>query len=89
METVRKVILNQTEMDRLFTQPAHTEKDGGFQALLVGFQKKLNAATGEIDLTASDLERIPRYAFDYKQGGWENTLIAIFSRHLGAKLGRP
>ena len=82
------ITLNQTEIDRLLTQNPDTEKDGGFQGLLVGLQKKLNPITGDLTLDVSELERIPRYAFDYKQGGWENTLKAIFSRHLGEKLGR-
>jgi hypothetical protein len=32
--------------------------------------------------------RIPKYAFDYKQDGWEDRLKAIFSRTLGPNLGR-
>ena len=42
------------------------------------------------DVTDQELEQIPRYAFDYGQGGWEDRLRAIFSRHLGGSLrGRP
>jgi hypothetical protein len=82
------VTLNKSEMDRLFQQDPDTEKDGGFQSLIVGMQKRTNKSTGDLTLSPTDLERIPKYAFDYKQGGWENTLIAIFTRHLGSKLGR-
>jgi hypothetical protein len=84
-----QIVLNQTEMDRLFKQHPDTEKDGGWQGLLVSLQKKLNTTTGDIDLSPLDLEKIPRYAFDYDKGGWEDTLKAIFSRILGPKLGRP
>ena len=82
------LVLNQAEMAELFLQSASTEKDGGYQSLLVGMQKKINQATGEILLTAAELERISRYAFDYGNGGWENRLMAIFQRSLGPKLGR-
>jgi len=84
-----QIFLDQAEMDRLFTQHPDTEKDGGWQGLLVGLQKKLNTVTGELNLDATELQKIPRYAFDYDRGGWENTLKAIFSRHLGPRLGRP
>lgn len=84
-----QVTLSQTEIDRLFQQDPRTEGDGGWQKLLVTLQKKTDRSSGVINLGPDDLEKIPRYAFDYKQGGWENTLIAIFSRTLGPKLGRP
>jgi hypothetical protein len=83
------VTLNSAEIDRLFQQDPATRSDGGWQRLLVSLQEKVNTATGEIDLDAGDLEKIPRYAFDYEQGGWEDTLISVFSRTLGPKLGRP
>lgn len=82
------LMLNLQEMTELFLQPAHTETDGGYQGLLVGLQKRINRSTGQIALTAEELERIPRYAFDYGNGGWENRLTAIFQRSLGPKLGR-
>ena len=82
------LVLNPAEIAELFLQLATTEQDGGYQSLLVGMQKKVNQATGEITLTAAEIERIPRYAFDYGNGGWENRLMAIFRRSLGPKLGR-
>jgi len=39
-------------------------------------------------LTDVDLERIPRYAFDYGNGGFEGRLRRIFERHLGPNLNR-
>jgi hypothetical protein len=83
------VTLNQTERDELFIQPSGTAGDGGFQSLLVGLQSKLNGGSMEILLSAQEMERIPRYAFDYENGGWETRLVKIFSRTLGPKLGRP
>lgn len=80
--------LTEAEMAELFKQAASTAGDGGYQSLLVGLQKKITRATGQIILTAGDLEKIPRYAFDYGNGGWEARLIAIFGAHLGPKLGR-
>jgi len=82
------VTLNATEIARLDQQDPASENDGGWQKLIVSLQKKVDRATGGLDLTSADLDKIPRYAFDYYKGGWENTLIAIFSRTLGPKLGR-
>lgn len=82
------VTLNSSEMDTLARQNPDTEQDGGFQGFLVALQKKLNQETGEIDLNDKDLERIPKYAFDYNNGGWQDRLIAIFGRVLGPQLGR-
>lgn len=83
-----KVILNEAELDRLFSQDAATARQGGFQNLLVGLQRRADRTTDELILTEPDLERIRRYALDYKQGGWEDTLIAIFGRSLGASLSQ-
>ena len=84
-----QITLNAGEMGRLFKQDPATKGDGGWQRLLVELQEKADPSTGVIDLDGDDLEKIPRYAFDYKNGGWEDTLIAIFSRTLGTNLGRP
>lgn len=82
------VTLSAAEIAILFRQDASTKEDGGFQSLLVSLQEKINRTTGVIDLSESDLERIPRYAFDYGNGGWENRLVGIFGRVLGNRLGR-
>jgi hypothetical protein len=82
------VTLTPGEMAVLFRQDPRTQKDGGFQGLLVSLEKRIDRSSGHLDLTPDDLEKIPRYAFDYKNGGWEDRLMAIFSRELGPKLGR-
>ena len=82
---MKKIVLNQSEMNELKKPNAGS---GGWQSLLEGLQRKVDYKTGEITLTESDLKRIPKYAFDYGQGGWESRLIAVFGRHLGPKLGR-
>lgn len=82
------LVLTPDEVAVLFRQDPATRDDGGFQGFLVRLQEKTNRATGEITLDDEDLERIPRYAFDYKQGGWEDRLKAIFGRGLGEGLGR-
>jgi hypothetical protein len=56
--------------------------------LLVNLQRKVNRATNVISLDLRDLERIPRYAFDYGRGGWEDRLSFIFGRAVGPGLGR-
>lgn len=61
---------------------------GGFQSLMEKLQSQYDSSSGDITLDEGDLERIPRYAFDYGNGGWENRIAGIFGRTLGAKLGR-
>lgn len=61
---------------------------GGFQSFIKGFQKQLNHATGEIKLTDDDMTEIQHFAFDYEQGGFQDRLLFIFGRVLGAQLGR-
>jgi hypothetical protein len=82
-----KVKLNATEKASLFQQPPSTKGRGGYQSLLVGLQERVDDHDA-IDLTAKDLERIPRYAFSYGNGGWEDQLTTIFSRHLGSGLSQ-
>ncbi len=83
-----KVILNAAEMDLLSQQDPDTADDGGFQGLLVGLQRKCDRPTGELLLSENDVKRIGKYAFEYKNGGWQDRLLAIFERSLGSKLGR-
>lgn len=85
---MKTVTLNQEERDTLNRQNPETESDGGYQRLLVTLQCLLNETTGMVELPDIILERIPRYAFDYGNGGWENRLKDIFSRTLGPNLGR-
>ncbi|MCB1244685.1 MAG: aspartyl-tRNA synthetase [Verrucomicrobiales bacterium] len=81
-----KITLTQQEYNHLCQQDPSTEKDGGYQSLMVSLQRRTNPSTLEIDLTDDDLEKIPRYAFKYNQGGWQDRLMAIFSRSLGPDL---
>lgn len=83
-----QVCLTPAEIAEIDKQDPDTAGDGGFQSLMVSIQKRINRATGQLLLTTDDLERIPRYAFDYRKGGWEDRLIAAFGRVLGPKLGR-
>lgn len=81
-------MLNNAEIALLDRQGEETQGDGGFQSLLVDLQRQVNRVTGEITLSDEHEERIPRYAFDYRNGGWESRLISIFGRTLGPNLGR-
>lgn len=83
-----QITLNAAEMEVLFLQDTATHTEGGFQSFLVRLQGRTDRDTGALILAASDLEKIPRYAFDYGNGGWENRLKSIFERHLGPRLGR-
>lgn len=83
-----EVTLTKAEIAELDKQDPATKGDGGFQGLMVSLQGRVNRVSGALLLTDDDLRRIPMYAFDYKNGGWENRLIAAFGRTLGPKLGR-
>ena len=82
------VVLNDAEIALLDEQDSSSRGDGGFQRLMVDLKAGLRRPTKELKLSDDDLERIPKYAFDYKQGGWEDRLKGIFSRTLGPNLGR-
>jgi hypothetical protein len=82
------VQLNADEIEELMKQDPASKGDGGYQSFLVKLQEKLDQNTGDIILNNDDLSRIPAYAFDYKQGGWQTRLMHIFGRTLGPNLGR-
>ena len=82
-----KLTLNNVEVTELLRQEPNTASDGGFQQLFVKLQGQLNLETKELQLDDDDLRRIPRYAYDYRQGGWQNRLELIFCRTLGPRLG--
>ncbi|TDI22496.1 MAG: aspartyl-tRNA synthetase [Acidobacteria bacterium] len=84
----RTVILNPSEVATLDKQDPSTASGGGFQRLLVKLQRQLDRTTGELKLDDGDQRRIPSYAFDYGQGGWEDRRVRIFGRTLGPTLGR-
>jgi hypothetical protein len=83
-----EVVLNAAEIAALMAQDPSVEKNGGWQRLIGRLQKGVNHSTGNLTIGAKDVLRIPQYAFDYGNGGWEDTLKAIFGRTLGPKLGR-
>ena len=81
------IVLNDQEIAELDRQPASTKNHGGFQGMLVGFQERVDRATGRITLSQRDLDRIATYAFKYQSGGWQRRLRRIFERTLGPSLG--
>jgi hypothetical protein len=78
--------LNDSELELLRRQDPTTEQDGGYQQLLVTLQGEVEDDTNRIFLTRPVRARIRRYAFHYRQGGWQDRLVAMFSRHLGPHL---
>jgi hypothetical protein len=85
---MQTVILQAGEIAELDRQDPSTEFDGGYPRLMIGMQRRIDRKTGELVLSDNDLEKIQRYAFDHENGGWENTLMSVFGRTLGHKLGR-
>jgi hypothetical protein len=83
-----RITLTVGELAELDRQNPATKANGGFQGLLVTLQQKVDRFTRELVLDGRDLDRIARYAFDYKRGGWQGRLTRIFGRTLGPTLGR-
>jgi hypothetical protein len=77
------VVLNKEEIALLDKQDPASSGDGGFQNMLVRFQKELRRGTSELRLSDDDKEQIARYAFDFKNGGWQNRLVG-FRSHAGS-----
>ena len=84
----RCVRLTADEIAALDEQEPFTANDGGYQGLLVKLQQQLDRNTNDLQLNDTDLDRIPRYAYDYRQGGWQDRLELIFGRTLGPGLRR-
>lgn len=82
------VVLTDDEISEIDKQAPDTASDGGFQGLMVSLQNRIDRVTRELHLTDDDLRRIPMYAFDYQNGGWEDRLRRAFSRTLRPRLGR-
>lgn len=80
--------LDAAEVSALFLQNPATRADGGFQSLMVNLQEQCDKASGSIDITKTQAERIQKYAFTYGNGGWESRLTAAFGRHLGPALDK-
>lgn len=84
----RFIVLNEDERSALFAQNPASARDGGFQSVMVRLQQQYRPGSQELRLTDDDIEAIQRYAFDFKQGGWQTRLLAIFERNLGALSGK-
>jgi site-specific DNA-methyltransferase (adenine-specific) len=71
------VTLNRTEVQELLKADAALEKDAGWQALVVGLQRRTNKTTGHLTLLAHDLDLLQRYAVKS-----DDRLLSIFGPHL-------
>ncbi len=80
--------LNPAEYEIVSRQDAATKDDGGYQRLMVTLQEITDETTLVMVLPRHLIPRLQRYAFTYGQGGWEDRITGIFSRHLGYDLDR-
>lgn len=67
--------LNDVELELLRREDPSTEQDGGYQQLLVLLQGEIEEGTNRIFLTRPVRVRVRRYAFEYRQGGWQDRLV--------------
>ncbi len=54
-----------------------TARDGGFQSLTVQLAAQTERATGVLNISDDDRQKIERYAKDYGSGGWQNLFDEI------------
>lgn len=73
-----RLLLNENQRSALYKVDPNSRPNGGFQSLLVSLQEKCNPTTNVIDIDSKAKERIRRYANNYRNGGWQNTLKTIF-----------
>lgn len=74
-----RIRLNQDEIHELM-QPQVGR--GGFQTLMRSMQNNIRTNKGSLILDRVLLEKITRYAFTYRHGGWQIRLRKIFGRTL-------
>jgi hypothetical protein len=86
VDRTMKIKLTVGEIRELKKTPSTSASKGGFQNFIVQIQYRINDDTGELELGSDDLTRIHRYAFHYKNGGYQNRLKRIFARNLGEDL---
>ena len=80
------VFLNESEIAELDRQLPQTKSNGGWQSLIVTIAQAVDRRTGRLVLSGLLLDRIARYAFKYRNGGWQSRLRRIFGRTLGPTL---
>ncbi len=69
------VRLNEEQKNELLKP---NEGNGGFQTLMNTLQDKLDPTNNELNLDKDLIKKILRYAYDYKNGGWQQRLENIF-----------
>lgn len=87
--TTMKIKLTYGELKELLRQDPESAGGGGFQSYLVQLGYRVDDNSGELDLDNDDLKRIGKYVTEYGRGGYQNRILKIFGRTLGAALGWP
>jgi hypothetical protein len=80
--------LNVGEIASLRAFVERTPGRGGFQNLMLHLWYRLDDDSGEVEIPYLLLERIQRYALQYRNAYWRRLLRRIFRRTLGANLDR-
>lgn len=75
-----QIQLSQKAIKKLLTQDPRTESKGGFQKLIIGMQRQLDSATGVLQVTDSQVEKIERYRKQYGRGGWQDILAEVLKQ---------
>lgn len=84
--TMLTVFLDHSEIAELDRQRPDTRRRGGWQYLIVTLAQSVDRSTGRLTLDSVTLDRLHKYAFEYKDGGWQTRLRRIFGRTLGPNL---
>ncbi len=82
VEASRRVILDRHEMEQLFRQDGSQREAASWQRKLVSLQERLNKTTGELMLSAEDLQWIREHASPSTKGSLRNWITAAFGRQI-------
>ena|ERR1051325_502517 len=85
-EIAMTIFLNRDEIAQLDRRRPETKSRGGWQLLIVTLSQSVDRSTGRLVLDGLTMDRIRKYAFEYRNGGWQARLRRVFGRTLGPNL---
>ena len=82
VEASRRVVLDRHAMEQLFRQDGAQQEGTAWQRKLVSFQERLNKTTGELILSADDLQWIREHVSRSANGSKHKWVTAAFGRQI-------
>ncbi len=82
VESSRRVVLDRHAMEQLFRQDGAQQEGAAWQRKLASLQERLNKTTGELMLSADDLQWIREHVSQSANGGGHKWVTAAFGRQI-------